>query len=217
MMGDIITIGQALDATVQVTKELREFLLTLIGPVGKEMGELMAEKVRRFRFANAIKTFEWANKLLVKHNIEPQQVNLKILIPILEGASLEEDDNLVEKWAGLLASASANEPFHPSFPHLLNELSPLDAQILDYAFEEAEKRGHDRSITVDDLVEVLGKSQTDVYLSTENLMRLRLMTPNMKNAYPPEGEYQNIWITKLGFEFINACAGPKTIVPKNAG
>jgi len=217
MMGDIITVGQAIDAGVQVTKELREFLLTLVGPVGKEMGEVMADKVRFLRFKNSLRTFERAKQLLAEHEIEPQQVNIKILIPVLEGASLEEDDGLVEKWAGLLASASANEPFHPSFPQLLNELSPLDARILDYAFEEAERRGHDRSVTVDDLVKVLGKNETDIYLSTENLMRLRLMTPYMHNANPPEGEYQNVWITRLGFEFINACFGPKGIIPKTAG
>ena len=217
MTGDIITIGQAIDAGVQVTKELREFLLTLVGPVGKEMGEIMADKVRFLRFKNSLRTFERAKQLLAEHEIEPHQVNIKILIPVLEGASLEEDDNLVEKWAGLLASASANEPFHPSFPQLLNELSPLDAQILDIAFDNAQKRGRDRSITVDDLVKILEKSQTDIYLSTENLMRLRLMTPHMHYANPPEGEYQNIWMTKLGFELLTACAGPKGIVPKTAG
>ena len=62
------------------------------------------------------------------------QFHLERCSPLLEGAALEDDENLSNKWAGLLASAATSneaEHSHPSFPRILSEMSPREALILD--------------------------------------------------------------------------------------
>jgi Abortive infection alpha len=56
------------------------------------------------------------------------------VIPLLEAASLQDDDELIERWAGLLANATdpAGSPVEPGFPDVLRQLSPVDARLFDY-------------------------------------------------------------------------------------
>jgi hypothetical protein len=68
----------------------------------------------------------------------------KIAIPILDAASLEDDETLQEKWAGLLASAAdpaSRDIVHPSFPEMLKTFSPQEAKFLDACRDEVDKNG----------------------------------------------------------------------------
>ncbi len=60
---------------------------------------------------------------LSEADVSPTSVPLRTLLPLLEGAALEEDDDLSTKWAALLANAATpNSPLaiYPSFPHALS-------------------------------------------------------------------------------------------------
>jgi len=60
---------------------------------------------------------------LSEADVSPTSVPLRTLLPLLEGAALEEDDDLSTKWAALLANATTpNSPLaiYPSFPHALS-------------------------------------------------------------------------------------------------
>lgn len=77
--------------------------------------------------------------------VTPETVADKLAVPILQAASLEDDETLQEKWAGLLASAAdpaSRDNVHPSFPELLRGLSPQEAKFLDGCLEATkEARG----------------------------------------------------------------------------
>jgi hypothetical protein len=64
-------------------------------------------------------------------------VPLKTLLPLLEYASLEQEDDLQEKWAALLANASASGPILvlPGFSDILKQLSPQEARLLDGIYD----------------------------------------------------------------------------------
>jgi len=66
----------------------------------------------------------------------------KILVPLLEKASLEDisDDFMLEKWANLLASSSAGQEVQPRFVSILSEMTGGQAQLLD-ALKSCSPRG----------------------------------------------------------------------------
>jgi hypothetical protein len=70
---------------------------------------------------------------------EPQPVEPKILLPLVQAASLEADETLVEKWAALLANAAdptQKAKVQPSFVEAVRQLTPADAQLLEFIYAE---------------------------------------------------------------------------------
>ncbi|NEQ51013.1 MAG: DUF4393 domain-containing protein [Leptolyngbya sp. SIO3F4] len=152
MADDILGVGKAADA---LSKPLQEFLNKLLGPAAEEAGELFADRVRYLRWKNSLHIVEQANKLLETRGITPQHIPLKTLVPILEGASLESDDeNLKSKWSNLLTNAASGKSVHPSYPKILTEIIHPEARILDYLFI---LEGQVKSIT--DEIEKLDKKE----------------------------------------------------------
>ena len=69
---------------------------------------------------------------------------LEALLPLLESAALEEEDDLSSKWAALLANAATPDSpvdIYPSFPHILSQLSPREARVLDGIYDLALRLG----------------------------------------------------------------------------
>jgi len=111
---------------------IKGFLQKLLGPAVEEAGLILQDHVRRYRLQNQIKILGKAQSMLERANINPKAVPLKTLLPLLENASLEEDEDLQSKWAGLLANASRDfDAVPPCFSEILKQLSPNEARLLD--------------------------------------------------------------------------------------
>jgi len=68
-----------------------------------------------------------ARAIAAEHNLNLGQVPPKILFPLLEGASLEENEQLDDMWAALLANAASSvhaERVRPGFIATLKQMSP---------------------------------------------------------------------------------------------
>jgi hypothetical protein len=125
-------IGKVVGSLAQ---PVQGFLGKLLGPASSEAGELLADNIRFIRWKNTLKILEKAQKEMEIRGIQPKEVPLKTLLPVLEGASLESDDvNLQDKWANLLISAASGNLSRPSYPKILSELVQSEAQILDYLY-----------------------------------------------------------------------------------
>lgn len=106
----------------------------IAGPGAEELGLTFQDHIRVFRFKRQVRLFEQVKRICAEAGIEPQRVPLKLLAPIVEGASVEEDDDLQDIWARLLASAAdpkSNGPeAMPSYISVLKELTPNDVKFL---------------------------------------------------------------------------------------
>jgi hypothetical protein len=72
-----------------------------------------------------------AATIIVEMEREPQPVPGRILWPLLERGSVEEDRDLSERWAALLANASMQTTtVLPAFVTILGELSHTEARLL---------------------------------------------------------------------------------------
>src|SRR5919106_3040696 len=135
MAEDLAGAGKLADAAERGTREIRELVRDFLGPPAAEAGQYLADKVRIFRFNAAIRAMRKAKEKIAKSGLHAHPIDLKRLIPMLEGASLEEDDDLVSRWAGLIASAATNSDTLPAFADILRQLTPEEARMLDFMFD----------------------------------------------------------------------------------
>lgn len=126
----------------QIVAEARGFLSKLAGPAAEEAGLLFQDRVKLLRFQNQLKILQRAQQMLRNSGLTPSAVPFRTLAPILEGAALEDDPVLSEKWACLLANAGAKADSlakHPAFPRILAEMTPGEAFFLDRLSHEGGK------------------------------------------------------------------------------
>jgi hypothetical protein len=142
------------------------------------------------------------------------------LLPILENASLEDDDDLHDRWANLLANAARPYPrdtVKPYFTDILREIDAEEARLLDRLYEYAFAQGSATDdITNVDLrvlapegsaeqamtVRIPPENQQISKTALNNLMRLGLLKQF------PIGI--TLHFTSLGLEFVSACSSSKT-------
>lgn len=106
------------------------FFRRLFGPAATELGEILADKVRAYRAKNLEKVLETAQARIGA--LATQELPLRFSIPFFEKASLDDDTDLIERWANLLVSATLEyKPENLAFIDILARLSPTEAKILE--------------------------------------------------------------------------------------
>lgn len=126
---DLAKGATALAAAIPFTAMVKRML----GPAADELAEMWRDKVRLYRYERQLRCVEKAEKMAEAAGFTPQAVPPKILFPLLEGSSLEEDENLHDMWAALLANASSpenSERVRPGFIAALKQMSPDEAALL---------------------------------------------------------------------------------------
>jgi hypothetical protein len=116
----------------------RGFLSRVLGSPLEEVGALLHDKVRARRFRNQVDMLVKARDMLDEAGISPKAMPLKVLVPLLDGVSLEDDPEMAKRWAALLANAADAKYRHASFPSftsILSELSPVEAKIMDTVYD----------------------------------------------------------------------------------
>jgi hypothetical protein len=111
------------------------FLKRLLGPAVDEAALLLQDKVRLYRLQNQIAILARAEQMLADAHLQPGDVQLKHLLPVLEAASLENNIELQERWAALIANASISDNFQLLFVEMLRRLSSSEARFLDALYE----------------------------------------------------------------------------------
>lgn len=223
MAEDLVGIGKATEAFSIATKKVREFIGKLFGPAGEELGNLFGEQIKFWRFKNGIRIAEEAKRILEEKGINPQSVSPRILVPLLENASLEDGEILSAKWAKLLARAGAGYTVHPSYSKILSELNSDEVGILDlmasyYVTNLAERENWVKNgFRKEQFMTQFSLSKDQFERVCDNLFRLRLCQPVTGEASVGDGienapivifHYDIITVTPLGYDFTITCNGP---------
>lgn len=171
-------------------------LRRILGPAADEVGLILRDKVQDYRKKNLSKMTSRALAIIANSDIEPREIPLRTLIPILERASVEDDEYLSEKWSRLFASASASQfvtDSHPCFPQILSELSPLDVLLLDKLWEP----GRPKSWSA------FRKQQVENGID-ERLLNMTFASLDRAGLCSNSNEYK---FTELGKAFMRAVTG----------
>jgi hypothetical protein len=200
----------------------------LFGPGLDEGSGIIRDEVSLWRMKHKINLLLRAKKWLEERGIEPRHVLPKVGLAILDGVSVEGDENLRERFAALLINA-ANPGFQgqvrPSFAKILADLSPDEAKFLDGLYKVTLAHGRTESIRIDSsgpvrAFVVLGGTirdqpampdgETDTQVMLDELIRLGLLhahhaarnTSGIVVTYPI---YNHVRLTPMGMAFMRAC------------
>jgi hypothetical protein len=202
-------------STVEKSLDLAKgFLQKLIGPSVDELGLMFSDNVKLWRLKNQIRNLEKVKKIVEEQQINIKQVNLKVVIPYLEGVSLEEDETLQNLWANLFANYidSAKNLTINVYPNILKQLSTNEVKILDFM------RNSKSTVNFSGF-----RKTSDILFNEEeiaNLQRLGLIKEELEFSqyggdYADNGQYRwkieeigsgRYYISDFGGEFLGACA-----------
>jgi hypothetical protein len=114
-------------------KPVSNLIERIFGVAADEIGLILGNELRARRMQRQATLFKKVQEAVNDAGFEPQQVSDKIWMPILQSASLEDDEFLQEQWAALLANAadprSDNQDL-ASFARILEQLTSRDAKFL---------------------------------------------------------------------------------------
>lgn len=203
----------------QLADEASRFLEKVVRPPLEELGELLADNVRYWRFKNQVNIILKAKSFLEQRGIQPKKIPLKTLAPLLEHSSWEEDPDMQTKWASLLANAVSSDysyDIHSTYVEVLNQLSPLEACLLDLLFNEYERTPSDKkdalSFSKEKICQIMHIPSENFDILVGNLFRLNLLQPPASHGGVLIGEYpivlrtyEVIQLTPLGCSFVRHC------------
>ncbi|MFY0598523.1 MAG: DUF4393 domain-containing protein [Cyclobacteriaceae bacterium] len=152
----------------------RGFLRTLIKPSIEELGLLISDQVKYIRFKNQVKILLKAKKVVEKRQLTVKSIPVKILVPLLENASLEENEALQEKWSFMLANmVDSRLNFQNNiFPHILSQLSSQEFEELqELSTKEKNRKASLKKYTKEDSSgrKTLGQATAEKLTFTLNL------------------------------------------------
>ena len=163
------TTGKAIDAS----RELGGFLSQYIGGSLEQAMGIIEDKLKYLRWERQVRLAERANALLAERGLPlpSRKIPLQIAIPLIQAASLEEDDWLQDQWAALLVNAgdaTSHVQVRRAFISILEDLTPLDALLLKKIYS---------STTVPDAEAEIWTTHLPDYITAEK--------PNQQNVRPP--------------------------------
>jgi hypothetical protein len=126
---DAVSVAKVAAASIPFTAIVKRML----GPAADELAEMWRDQVRLYRYERQLKCVEKAERMAKYAGFTPQAVPPKILFPLLEGASFEENETLHDMWAALLANAASLEGMkivRPGFISTLKQMAPDEADLL---------------------------------------------------------------------------------------
>lgn len=204
------TTGKALE----VLEKVGGFIATVLGDACRELGASIHDWAKFYRYKNLLKIQDKVIQIQRGRNVEGKSIpiQLSIGIPLIEAASLEEDDLLQQKWAALIANATdpnKKEVVKKSFIDILSSMDSTDALVLDWLSSQGWNNTLG-NITTDEIAEKVNIDETEVKISMSNLNRLGLIdfdVPTTVGAIDisllsPEARVR---LSYLGWNIVDAC------------
>jgi len=186
--------------------------LVLKEPLSR-LGGLLSDSVGDWKFRNSVRLIPKAKKLLDESGISPKQIAPSVFVPIVEEASLIDDENLSDMFSSLLANHIADEDggiIHPSYVKVLAQLSSMDALVLKaFANFTASEEARDVGLKGGGLrVEFIAKESstelTPCYLSCLNLWRLGIVS-HEGFGWPENHPIANVFSRFIGASEVSYC------------
>jgi hypothetical protein len=215
-MSDDPTKSAAQGTIEAIYKPIESIVKTLAGPAAEEIGLSFRDSVQVWRFKRQIRLFERVKQICNEAGMQPKAVKLPLLFEIVDKASLEEDDDLQDRWANLLANAADPKQdvlVLTAFPDILRQISKEEALFLeDMSLRRMKSRPAEEWATLAGRAILTSEPVTVAPVYEDNLRRLGLIeetdAPFSRVALGPFGKDKRTWqLTELGLKFVRACKG----------
>lgn len=192
----------------------KDFLQKLISPSVEEIGLLAADNIRFRRFKNQVRIIEKASKYVTKKGIQIKGLPVKILVPLTEAASLEENEDLQNKWVGLLVNYIDTKKSHQSsiFPYILSQISTDEAKCIDFMRFDGKYYTDYKDIPKElEIYDSELSNLTRLGLIRQAPQKIIMKEPSLdrEGKFIQDASYDDndlkYELTELGYEFVDAC------------
>lgn len=201
----------------QLFVPLHQLLDKLLGPAATEVGLSLNDSVKVWRFKRQVRLLQEVKRFVEQNDKDIKPIATRLFFPILEAASIEDDDEIQTRWAALLANEATNVgSVHPSFIDILKQLTPVDARLLDDLCDWCEQKKTRKLILGNFLTNPELRKLIDANPeSLENLVRLGLLQTDYEMREQPyevgrpaqlESWYE---VSEFAVRFVRGCRGPK--------
>lgn len=203
--------------------EVGTFIREIVGDGLIELGGSFHDWTKYFREKNLLIIHDKLEALYIEREIKGKTIPLasRYAIPIIQNASLEDDDSIQTLWAGLIAnSTDPDKSISPKkiYIDILSSLEPLDAKVLQFFPSQGWNMfpgGHSAGFNVTKLANELDEEASNIELSLQNLARLGcimdsfdpLIDSPMSTSIGAaiHDESTSFRPTPLGFDLLVAC------------
>lgn len=205
-----------------------------LSPIVSKSGEVLLASASRkwdlWKNRNVKNTLEEAAKILEDKGFDEQEnlrsPSAKFASRFIDGASVEDQEDLQKVWAKLLANAldpnfKAQE-LHPSYFDIIKCLTPQEIKILDGLHDSlVRSKSWDKEITEtssvftkENICLSLKLTSKEYYVAYENLVRTGIITSGLPatpgitmGGIPVAFSLgpNSFRLTQLGYHFISAC------------
>lgn len=205
----------------QLFAPVQRLLDQLLGPAATEVGLTLGDSVRMWRVKRGFRFAREFQRLIEESGKDVKPIATRLFFPVLEAASIEDDDEMQTRWAALIANEATDVgSVHPSYIDILRQLAPQDARVLDKLCDWCEQYGT-RKITMPnftvhqqqytELKTALGSHEE----SLDNLLRLGMVQPeyDLDRRSRDEGRIPTdleswYYLTDFAVRFVRACRAP---------
>jgi hypothetical protein len=94
------------EAVKQTLAPVQDIVRQVSGPAATEVDLMLGDAVRMWRLKRAVKYLEDVKEIASKAGLRLNPVAPRLLFPILDSASLEDDEDLHQRWVALLTNAA---------------------------------------------------------------------------------------------------------------
>lgn len=214
------TTGKAIDASQEFGCFISRYIS---GPLEQGVG-IFEDKLKYMRWERQMRLMQRASEYMKSIGIDSpsKPIPLKLAVPLMQAASLEDDDYLQDMWAKLLVNSSitgSQIELNRSYIDILERLSHLEAKILSVIYSLPENEIKNKSIItahLPDAVEI--KAENDkkeplqpskaVTLALANLARLGCIS--LPLTWGGGEIFSTINPAVMGRSLVEAC----TLAPK---
>ncbi len=217
MLG-LSSYGEAFkEVTHSSIEGVSKFLKVTCSPLLEELGMWAHDRIRIWRFINLCNVLEKAKGKVVYEEGEIKMVNPRIGLAIAENASLIEEAEIQEMWAGLFAASMSPDgkgDSNLSFVNILKQLTTLQVRILKYAYENTKKVIYDNGlvsgckycITLEEAYSLFQINDLNLLDRELDLLRYLGLIEEGINLGKKDVEI-NLSLTSLGIYFVSKCQG----------
>ena len=202
---------------VDLARDIGGFIARYVGgPLEQGLG-IFEDKLRYMRWERMVRLKERADQFMESRgkdsSIKP--IPLKLAIPLLQAASLEDDDDLQDMWAKLLVNASTECGMELRRAHIdiLEQLSPIEALILEKIYTLPASKLKGSSIVTGHLPDDVSFEEKDqeqlvnpndeVTMALANLARLGCV--KLPTTWGGAEIFTSVHPTVMGESLVKAC------------
>ncbi len=204
----------------QIMRQTGPFVGRVFGPVVENAVGILSDRLAYYRLEHFFSLVNKTQDLLERHGVTaPRSVPVPVALPLIEAATIEEDERLHDRWAALLATAMnpARPPVKRSYVGIFRGLEATDAALLDLlydmTFEAADPVGATTtgggfSSEVENYAKRLDVPEEEAELSLFNLSRLEcvmlLLSVGLGQERYQRARHVTVKLTALGKALVEA-------------